>query len=484
MKNITQIKKILWHTLPIVGAIIWGALSVTNYLWYDEAYTAALISKNFKELITITAKDVHSPFYYLLAKAFYHLCGGETNFWSLKLLSLLFSFAYLLLGKYVIEKLYNESTSIYFMLFSILMPILTVQSTNARMYSCGLFFLTATGLCMIYIYRGEESLLKWILLGICSICSVYCHTFQMIETLLLYAFLFITLLTKKNYKKLLGFFICGITVALAYLPWLKITYDQLQSRITQTSSTIAVAPDPEFHLYALITYCKEWFSAFDMPFASVMYLGMTLTIFLGYFALNYMRRNKDYIAGIGISVILITTLVGTFLNNNVAICFLGRYVFAAFGGLALLYAIGIQEVKAKIFKVCVFIIAFYCFIVQYRSELDLEYNTEIENYLDFVVENVAENDVIMIHPYHMLLLTVYYPEINYMAYGHLDEWMPFEVSDVFTTWEQLEDCTGTLWFISSDPGVLSAKYNYEEAIQFHHMYYDIKLYKMTPKSTN
>jgi len=483
MKNITSFKKIIWHCLPLIGLIIWAALSITNYLWYDEAYSAALISNNLKDLITITSKDVHSPFYYIIAKAFFHLCGGGTHFWSLKVFSLLFSFAYLLLGKYAIKHLYNETISIYYMLFSILMPILTVQGTNARMYSCGLFFFTATSICMIYIYRSEDSLLKWVLLCIFSICSVYCHTFQMIETLLLYIFLFTALILQKSYKKLIPFFICGIIVALAYIPWLKVTYIQMQSRITQTAAeTVTASSDTDFTLNALITYCKEWFSAYDMPITSVMYLGMAVTIFLGYFAINYMRREKDYIAGIGISIIIITTLLGSYLNNNVAICFLGRYVFSAFGALALLYAIGMQEIKKGFLKTIICIVMFYSFITQYRAELELEYNTEINTYFEFIEENINEDDVIMIHPYHMLFLTIYYPELNYMAYGHLDEWMPFKVSKVFTKWEHLEPYSGDLWFISHDPGLLSQKYTYEEALKFHHMYYDIAIYKMNPKT--
>ena len=48
MKNI---EKKIWMILPVMGLIIWGVLSITNNLWYDEAYFAALISRNFIDLI-------------------------------------------------------------------------------------------------------------------------------------------------------------------------------------------------------------------------------------------------------------------------------------------------------------------------------------------------------------------------------------------------------------------------------------------------
>ena len=71
-----------------------------------------------------------------------------------------------------------------------------------------------------------------------------------------------------------------------------------------------------------------------------------------------------------------------------------------------------------------------------------------------------------------------------MAYGHLDEWMPFEVDSVFTEWEQLEQISGTLWYIGNDPNLLSQRYTYKNALNFNHMYYDIEIYEMTPINKN
>ena len=102
-----------WQVLPIIGLLVWGALSITNNLWYDEAYSASMISRSWMDLIYITAVDDHSPFYYVLLKLFYHLCGGGTHFWALKLMSVLFMFGYLLLGKFYVKKLFDEQISVW-----------------------------------------------------------------------------------------------------------------------------------------------------------------------------------------------------------------------------------------------------------------------------------------------------------------------------------------------------------------------------------
>ena len=474
---------LIWHMVPVAGLVLWGALAVTNLLWYDEAYSAALISGSVRQLISTTANDVHSPFYYLLLKGFYHLCGGGTNYWSLKIFSLLFAVGYLLLGKYWVRRLYDRTTSIYFMIFSLLMPILAVQATNVRMYSCGLFFLTATGLCMIDLFRQEEggSLKMWILFSVCSACSVYCHTFQMIETLILYAFFFGAILYRKQYAKLKGFFAAGIFVALVYLPWLRITYHQMQLRMDQTAGDIVASAGSPDRLNALINYSKEWFSAGETPIPLVMYLGMGLTVLLGYFAVDYIRQQKSYAVAMGMGAMALTTIIGTYLNCYVASCFMGRYVFAGFGALALLYALGMKQMKCKPLKAAVWLIALYCFVMQYKSELYMEYHSELGNFERFVEENVREGDLIMADSPYTLMLRVYHPDTEYMIYGHLDEWMPFEVEGVFTAWENLEEVTGDIWFIGKSPDVFKDRYDYKEALKFHHMYYDFEMYRLIPK---
>lgn len=43
---------------------------------------------------------------------------------------------------------------------------------------------------------------------------------------------------------------------------------------------------------------------------------------------------------------------------------------------------------------------------------------------------------------------------------------------------------GNIWYIcfqGSEPGQLAERYDYEEAFQFHYMYYDFVIYKLTHK---
>lgn len=465
-----------WRLLPIVGLFIWGALCITNNLWYDEAYSASMVSLSWKRLVYITAVDDHSPFYYFLLKAFYHLFGGETNFWALKLMSLLFMMGYLLLGMFYVKKLFNEKISVLFMLFSITMPIMTVQAGNVRMYAVALFFMTLTGLTAYDIYL-EATKRKWVIFCVASLCAVYCHTFSMFQTLFLYLLFFAVLIYQKQYQKLKGFFASGIVVAVLYSPWLLVTYHQMELRIAND-------PGEPLTIYSFMDYCKEWFSALETPIGIVIFMGMALAVFLGYYAVSWMKENHNYVPGLGVAAIALTALAGTLISIFINPCFLGRYAFPGFGSLALFYAVGMAQISSRQIKAGVLAVVIICFTLQYRSELILDYDSGLKIYKEFVEEQVAEEDCIMAANTHSVFLNVYYPDLTYYIYGYKLYSLPFVNTEAFTEWEQLENREGKIWYIcfqGSNPSAMEERYNSREVLSFHYMYYDFVIYELTHK---
>lgn len=470
-----------WKIMPFVGLVVWGALCITPNLWYDEAYSASLISLPWLRMAYITAVDDHSPFYYVLLKLFYHLCGGGTNFWSLKVMSLLFMMGYLMLGKYYVKKFFGEKVSVYFMLFSIVMPIMAVQAGNARMYAVALFFTTLAGLSAYDIYR-EATRRKWLVFCMASVCSVYCHTFAMIQMVYLYLLFLGVLIYRREYKKIKHFFLCGGVVSVLYSPWLLVTFHQMQLRIANDSGARSAEAIPT--IYTFMDYCKEWFSALETPIPIVMFCGMGLTVFLGYYAVDWMRENHNYVPGLGVSAIALTALTGALVSIYVNPCFLGRYAFPGFGSLALFWAIGMSRISSRKIKSAVLILAIGTFGLQYHSELLLEYDPGLKVYRKFIEEEVSPEDCI-IGPYeHTIFLNVYYPELQYYLYGYKLYSLPFDNTDAFTDWQQLEERDGDVWYIcfqGDTPERMSERYDYEEALSFHYMYYDFVIYKLHHK---
>ena len=337
---------LLWHGLPVAALLLWGAFCITNSLWYDEAYSASMVSLPWKRLIYITATDDHSPFYYVLLKIFYHLCGGGTHFWALKLMSVLFMLGYMLLGKYYVAKLFDRKISVYFMLFSLLMPIFSVQAGNVRMYAVALFFLTLTGLSAYDIFR-EPARKKWIVFCIASIGTVYCHTFALIQTFLFYLLFFAVILICHKKELIKGYFISGFTVALVFSPWLAVTIRQFVLRMRYDDGSTAELAT----LYSVMDYCKEWFSAVETPIGIVVLLGMALCLVLSYGAVDWVRHNHNIAPAIAFGTFALTGIVGGVISATVNNCFMGRYAFPGMGFVMLWYAVGFAQItentKAK-----------------------------------------------------------------------------------------------------------------------------------------
>ncbi len=478
MMNTEKKCVILWHVMPIVGLILWGALCITNNLWYDEAYSASMVSQSWLRLLYITAVDYHSPFYYSLLKLFYHLFGGGTDFRSLKLFSLLFMEGYLLLGKYYVKKLFGQKISIWFMVFSILMPIMSVQAGNVRMYGASLFFMTLMGLTAYDIYLNVTRR-KWIVFCAASICTVYCHTFTMIQSFFFYLLFFALLLYTKKYKTAKHLFLCGLVVSLVFSPWLAVTCRQMISRMRyDAGSTGELAT-----IYSFMDYCKEWFSALETPKGAVMFLGMGICLVLGYLAVDWMRAERNYAPAVGMGALGCTVLTGGMVSACVNNCFLGRYVFSGFGFLMLFYAVGMSRIKRFKLKAGIMAVAVYCLLIQYGEEIKLEYDGGLKVYEAFWEEQIGDDDVIIGPNVHTVFLSVYHPEIQYYIYPYKPYNVPFVNMESLTDWNQLEG-VGNVWYITfagDEPDFAGERYEYDQALAFHYMYYDFVMFRLTPK---
>lgn len=465
--------------MPILGLILWGMLTCSRNLWYDELYSAALISNGWWDMLRITAVDAHSPFYYVGLRIFSGLFGNSIV--SMKIFSLCFMVGYLLIGKYWVNRLFDKQVSVWFMFTSITMPIMSVQAGNVRMYALALFCMTVTGLMAYELYL-EAKPWKWVVFCLAGTGSVYCHTFAMLQTLCIFIIFFVALLVSKQYRKVKSFLLSGIVLSILYSPWLWVTYRQMQIRLEENGGAAADASRPT--MYTFIDYCAEWFSALETPIPVVIFGGMALAVVLGYLAMDYMRGHKNYVAGLGVLAIGVTALVGVLLSVYVNPCFLGRYVFPGFGAVALLYAVGMSQVKNGKLRTTLVVCMILLFAMQYQSELALEYDDGLQTYEEFVEENIAPEDAVIASQMHSSMLSVYHPERNFYINGWKLNKNPFSNTQSFTEWSQLQDVSGDIWYIGfagETPAGYEAYCTYEKTLEFHYMYYDFVIWRLEPR---
>lgn len=228
-------------------------LCFSDDIWYDELFTMGLADQSFGELISITARDVHPPLYYMIVKLFLtiaRMLGMDVKnvpaaAWDLsgagiyvpvamaKLVSVLPFFLCLLYGITKVRRHFGLLSAGLFSFLLLSMPGLGGYTVEARMYGWGLFFVTAG---MLHAYEltldeaggpdaagghGRRDILNWAALFLYALAACYTHYFACVGAVMVYGYLFFALL-KKNRLKEAGkfYFLSGGLCALGYLPWI------------------------------------------------------------------------------------------------------------------------------------------------------------------------------------------------------------------------------------------------------------------------
>ena len=78
-EKLNQVIETKWfHIALILLGIIFILIGAFHtQIWYDEAYTMALIRHNYSEIIEIDSQDVHPVFYYLMLKTVMLIFGDS-----------------------------------------------------------------------------------------------------------------------------------------------------------------------------------------------------------------------------------------------------------------------------------------------------------------------------------------------------------------------------------------------------------------------
>ena len=469
-----------WICFLVVNAL-YLYLAVQRTYHYDESYSVAMIQNSFGEIINITAQDVHSPFYYFALKLFCMipglnpLTGGKLFSWSFTLL-------HMVAGGMIVRKRYGWKICFYWLLLSGFIPSMMIQATTVRMYTMSLFFVTVASYLAYSLYQ-KESLKKWVLFTLLSIAAVYSHTFSMLEMVVVYLLFIFAALCKRNRRFVGKIVFSGLVVSVCFAPWLMSLWSQF-ARLAGIESGWQVSFD-EVTLYTAITYLSEWFSSMENPEPKAVIFGTALFLYASYHARKYMEETQDKLPGLGVLIAGIVLTVGILVSIYVNPCFMGRYLFPLFGGVWLFVAIGIVRNGSWWKQTVIVVLVLFFGLSAFGEEVRLENPEGLETYENYVeTEMAGEMPVIMADRYFTLMLSIFYPEYDYMVYGYAPECLPFQGVEVFRDWSQLEDID-TIWFISfadAPGGNISEQYEAVETFVFPYSYYSIKVEKMVKKA--
>ena len=216
-----KIRRIIGTILYLASWIILFFLilaAVTgNSIWSDEAFSLRLAECTWKEIIEITAMDVHPPLYYLLLK------GGIILFTSLFRIDVIAAARLVSAVPYVILLIVigtdvRKTCGIWqagimsFLLVS--MPNFLTYGLEIRMYSWALLFVAAAYIFMRRIIENNSST-AWILFSISCLLAAYTHYFAAVAVVGLYIGLFFLM-----WPQVLRLFCSAGSIFLLYSPWM------------------------------------------------------------------------------------------------------------------------------------------------------------------------------------------------------------------------------------------------------------------------
>ena len=306
---------ILSISIVIISSAVFIMIACqSNDVWLDETFSLGLAQHSVKDLISITAQDVHPPLYYLILKIAMLLFPGSVT--AAKIVSAIPIILILCTSHLFFSKEFSCKYSILFNLLLLSSYSVRLYAVEIRMYSWCMFFCAACCICSYYIVK-KGNLKYFILYVLFAELGAYCH-YWIAFCLAINFMLISALYSVKNKKSVQNVFIAAGLGIVLYLPWAGIVIKQ----VSAVSKSYWIEP---------ITL-KTFFSYFTsmIPMNGIMKAVSILLLLVCLKNCVYGIRRKNlnalfYVICLSTPVLLI--LSATAISLIMRPVFLTRYVF-------------------------------------------------------------------------------------------------------------------------------------------------------------
>lgn len=381
---------LLW-TAAVAMLVVSVFLSFSNDIWYDEMFTMGLISKPYRELINIAARDVHPPLYYCIVKLAVDITTvafpGADAVIIAKLVSVLPFLFLLLLSLTGIRRNFGMLSGGLFAFLILSMPNLPDYTVEIRMYGWSMLFLTWGMVCAYELLNGKakgkeqtrkQQYIKWGEITLCAMAACYTHYFACVAAVMIYGYLFVTILfnqkqnREQNKKgRWYPFVISGFLCVLCYLPWAGAVFSQ----VSQVSESYWILPLSWRTLGGCLKFIFK-------PAGANGLFGILLAVLLfGSFAVVCFRRmlKRDRLSGFILGCLMMLgglVCFGFVLSFLLRPIFVYRYMLPALGVFWLAFAVAFGDTQSELCKsnrirlacdTVILLLYLICGVVSYRA---------------------------------------------------------------------------------------------------------------------
>lgn len=333
------------------GAVMLGIavyLCRSSDIWYDELFTMGLADQSFGGLISITARDVHPPLYYILVKLALMMNEGTGGLLHpvtvAKLASVLPFVLVLVLSATEIRRQFGLLSAGLFSFLLVSMPQMPGYTVEIRMYGYALLFVLSGMLCAYRIVKEPFANHRFAFLGLAlsALAACYTHYFACVAACMIYVYLLAGLIKGKALQKQgPPFLFSGMVCGAGYLPWfLQVVTRQVES----VKESYWIQPVSWRTLGGCVKYIFQPSFANEGINAALAIMGFI--IYAGFLAGMLIRitvhkeRNTEYDFVIGcVGVLLGIILFGMLASVLIRPVFVYRYMLPAMAVFWLAFAI-------------------------------------------------------------------------------------------------------------------------------------------------
>lgn len=432
----------------ILGTIFISLGAFHTNIWFDESYSVAISNHSFSEIWNIGGNDVHPVFYYMMLKIVSLIFGN--NILVFRLFSIVPIVILSILGITHIRKDYGERTGIIFSFLTLFLPIIAAYSSEIRMYTWVMLFVTITAIYANRIYKNELSIKNWVIFALFSLLSAYTHYYGLMFAGIINVILFIYLLKnrKGKNKDLKIFIIQAIVECLLYVPWLYYFIKQLTS-VGGGYWIKLEFPDTLYNVLG-IQYMGSLSNIFGFCFAICLY------IYLG-FVIYRCKKERISVKNARNSLLLYVLIVFiAFLISLKSPILYPRYLMTITGLLIFFIADIMAKEKSKYITIEICIIIFVTSLISNINIINNNYDNTNMKQIEYLEENIKDDDIIVYSDIGNGSVFAVYFKDNKQYFYNGDHWNVEEAYKAYgpqmETVEDLDflkDYKGRIWIIDS-----------------------------------
>ncbi|MGI6033893.1 MAG: glycosyltransferase family 39 protein [Coriobacteriales bacterium] len=411
-------------------------------VWFDEAFTLVQVQKPFKDMWTSLVGDVHPPLYYLictLAKQIFGVKYRIFKFLSALPIMIMHIWISLLIMKEP-EFRNDRKTGILLSIFILATTVTDVflfMSTEIRMYSWAMLFVTMSGVYAYKVYK-THSISDSILFTGMSVAAALTHYYALFMEVYIY-FMLLCFIIARNRKFLKQFGIIVLCTIASYAWWLPVGYKQFTGVKANYWITFKFADITSF-FSQLINY------DFKLEIIFFAFL-LGEAIYFLYVSRQATDLNKERIV-VGIlfmSVVIFTIILGLVLDVTIRPMFIFRYCMPAMGlfWLGIIVIISQLPNHKKLFSILLVAMIIFTGMNRYPIRMQNEYETGSYDSVTYIQKYSNRSDI----------LTSNIPQLGMVLTFHFPDQTRQNMSDI-----DFSKTSGTYWYFEDQKNKIDKTY--------------------------